>query len=387
MFNHQFKYTLITLFKNKSLIFWTFAFPLILGSLFYLAFSDLENNEKFEVFDIAIVNNEEFKNNEIYKNAFKALGDETSSDQLFNIKYVDLDTAQALLNNDEIKGYFLLENAEKSIVTKASGVYETILKYVVDEINETSQIISNLAEVELENNNLEYANIVNHVRELLETEENYLNDVSQDNLSYMMIEFYTLIAMTCLYGGTVVMEAVNKILANMSSLGKRVCISPLKKSKLILSSVLASLIIELLGVGLLLLFCKFVLNVDFGDNLLYVILLSFVGTLAGLGLGLFISVIIKAHENTKVGIIIAISMTLSILSGMTGVVLKYMVDKNIPIINKLNPANMITDGFYSLYYYNTLDRYIMNLTSLLIFALFFIIISSLILRRQKYDSI
>lgn len=377
----------MTLFKNKSLIFWTFAFPIILSLLFHLAFSDVENNEKFEVFDIAIVNNEEFKKNEVYKNAFNALSDKTSSSQLFNIKYVDIDTAQELLNNDEIKGYFLLENAEKRIVTKASGVYETILKYVVDEINETSQIISNLTAIELENGNLEYENIANDVQRLLETEENYLNDISQANLSYMIIEFYTLIAMTCLYGGTVVMEAMNKILANMSSMGKRVCISPLKKSKLVLSSVLASLVIELLGVSILLLFCNFVLNVDFGANLLYIIPLSFVGTLAGLGLGLFISVIIKAHENTKTGIIIAISMALSILSGMTGVVLKYMVDKNFPIINKLNPASMITDGFYSLYYYNTLDRYIMNLVSLFIFALFFIVMSSLILRRQKYDSV
>ena len=45
-----------------------------------------------------------------------------------------------------------------------------------------------------------------------------------------------------------------------------------------------------------------------------------------------------------------------------------IVDKNMPIINKLNPASMITDGFYSLYYYDTLDRYFFNIVSLLIFS-------------------
>ena len=49
------------------------------------------------------------------------------------------------------------------------------------------------------------------------------------------------------------------------------------------------------------------------------------------------------------------------LAGMMGVTMKYVIDKNVPIINKLNPANMITDGFYSLYYYDTLDRYIFDL--------------------------
>ena len=48
---------------------------------------------------------------------------------------------------------------------------------------------------------------------------------------------------------------------------------------------------------------------------------------------------------------------------------------------------MITDGFYSLYYYDTLDRYIFDIGSLLIFAFVLIAISYISLRRQKYDSI
>lgn len=75
------------------------------------------------------------------------------------------------------------------------------------------------------------------------------------------------------------------------------------------------------------------------------------------------------------------------LSGMMGITMKYIVDKNIPIVNKINPASMITDGFYSLYYYDTLDRYFFNIASLLIFALIMIAISYFSLRRQKYDSI
>ena len=66
---------------------------------------------------------------------------------------------------------------------------------------------------------------------------------------------------------------------------------------------------------------------------------------------------------------------------------KYIIDKNVPIINKINPTSMITDGFYSLYYYDTLDRFYFNVASLLIFALVMIGLSMFSLRRQKYDSI
>ena len=100
-----------------------------------------------------------------------------------------------------------------------------------------------------------------------------------------------------------------------------------------------------------------------------------------------VSLLFKTNENAKTGILISVTMLFSFLSGMMGITMKYVIDKNIPIINKLNPVNMITDGLYSLYYYDTYNRYYFNLISLLIFSFVLIFISYLILRRQKYDSI
>ena len=67
--------------------------------------------------------------------------------------------------------------------------------------------------------------------------------------------------------------------------------------------------------------------------------------------------------------------------------MKYVVDKNLPFINKINPASMITDGFYALYYYDTLDRFMIDIVSLLVFSAIMIFISYNGLRRQRYDSI
>ena len=55
MFKHNLKYNLKTLFKNKALIFWTYLFPIILGTFFYLAFHDIEKNEAFKPIPIAII--------------------------------------------------------------------------------------------------------------------------------------------------------------------------------------------------------------------------------------------------------------------------------------------------------------------------------------------
>lgn len=133
MFIHNFKYTLLTLLKDKMLIFWTYAFPIILGTLFYMAFSDIEKKEQLDIIDIAIVENEAFQENEIWKETFASLSKKGSTNQLFSIQYVTETEAKELLEKNKITGYLLLEETPKVIVT-TSGIHETILKYVTEEI-------------------------------------------------------------------------------------------------------------------------------------------------------------------------------------------------------------------------------------------------------------
>lgn len=400
MFIHNLKYSFKTLLKNKMLIFWTFAFPIILGTFFKMAFSNIENSEKLDIIDIAIVENDEFNNNEIFKETFKELSDDSNEEKLFNTKYVTEDEVKELLKNDEITGYLIIKD-EPSIIVNTSGINETIFKYVIEEITQTENMIENIVPSKVEekvedimSGKVEYTSyedvykqIYDEIVDMMESNNANILDVSNSKLSYTMIEFYTLIAMACLYGAILGLTAINQNLPNMSNNGKRVAMSPTPKYKVILSSVIASYGVQLIGIALLFIYTIFVLKVDYGTNLLLIILLACVGCLAGLSMGVAIASVFKANENLKTGIIISVTMLWCFLSGMMGVTMKYIVDKNVPIVNKLNPASMITDGFYSLYYYNTLDRYYFNVISLLAFASLMIIISIISLRRQKYDNI
>ena len=393
MFFHNFKYTLKTLLKNRMLVFWTFAFPILLGLFFNMAFSSIEESETFDPLDIAVVNDDNFKSNEAFQGALKELSSNDNENKIFNIKYVNLDKAKKLLSKDKIVGYLVFNDEKPEIVVTTNGSYETILKNVIDEISQTIFITSTVMEDEITiqiikgNHQIDYQALSNQVKQKIESVNSNIEDTSSNHLSYVLIEFYTLIAMTCLYGGVVSMEAMNQSLPNMDSKGKRISVSPTNKFTIVLSSLLASYIVQLIGVFLLFAFLLFVLKIDFGSHILLCILLSIIGSLAGLSIGLFVSTVLKTNENTKVGIIISISMVYSFLSGMMGITMKYIIDKNVPLLNQINPANMITDGFYSLYYYNTLDRYIGNIISLVIFSVILLTISGLVLRRQKYDSI
>lgn len=393
MFLHNFKYSLKTLLRNKGLIFWTFAFPIILGTLFNLAFSDIENKETLDIIDIAIVNNEEFKTDTYFTESFKVLSKKKEPNQLFNIKYTNLSTAQSLLKEKKITGYLLFENHEVKITVNDKGYNETILRFVVDELSSQKEMLETLTTKEITdsyktgNKNVNYEKIYQDTLNLINSTIPKLNNISNSNLSYTMIEYYTLLAMACLYGALIAMFVTNKKIANMSSAGKRTSISPAHKKTLLLGSFLASYLVQLLGILILYLYTILVIKVDYGNNTFLVFLLLMAGSLAGLTLGVAISTILKSNENTKTGILISLTMLASFLSGMMGITMKYIIDTNIPILNKINPAAMITDGFYSLYYYSTLDRFYFNIISLLIFSVIMLFISYQGLRRDKYDSI
>ena len=392
MFLHNFKYSLKTLLRNKALIFWTFAFPIILGTLFNLAFSDIENKETLDIIDIAIINNEEFKNDAYFTESFKALSTK-SKDQLFNTKYTNLSTAKNLLKENKITGYLLFENNEVKITVNDKGYNETILRFVVDEISSQKEMLETITSKEITdsykagNLNVDYEKIYQDTLNLINDTSTKLNNISNSNLSYTMIEYYTLLAMACLYGAIISMFITNKKLANMSSAGKRTSISPAHKRTLLLGSFLASYLVQLLGIIILYLYTIFVIKVDYGNNIFLVFLLLMTGSFAGLSLGIAIATVLKSNENAKMGILISLTMFFSFLSGMMGITMKYVIDSNIPLLNKINPAAMITDGFYSLYYYDTLDRFYFNIISLLLFSVILLFISYQGLRREKYDSI
>lgn len=380
---HNFKYSFTILFKNKMLIFWTFAFPLILGTFFYLAFSNIENSEKLNTIDIAIINNEAFNNNLAFKETFKLLSDSKNPNYLFNTKYTTLEEAKQLLTDSKITGYIYL-NPEPQITVHTSDINATILKQVTKSIIETTDVIKSIMSTTQDSSSMT-TSLINDIQTL--NNATYTKNISHHNLSYTMIEYYTLIAMTCLYGAMLSMTALNSCLANMSNRGKRISISPTSKGKIIISNILASFFTALIGLSLLFSYTIFVLKVDYGSNFLYIVLLSILGTLAGQTLGIATSSLLKTSENTKIGLLIALTMFFCFASGMMGITMKYIIDTNIPLLNKINPANMITDGFYSLYYYPTYNRFFLNVISLILFSCLMICISITSLRREQYDHI
>lgn len=92
-------------------------------------------------------------------------------------------------------------------------------------------------------------------------------------------------------------------------------------------------------------------------------------------------------EGAKIGICTVFGVFGSFLSGMMYPPMKYLINTKAPIIGYINPVNSITDGFYSLYYFTSLERYFQNILILAIMLILFVSLTLLQYRRDSYESI
>ncbi|MBP5633785.1 ABC transporter permease [Candidatus Saccharibacteria bacterium] len=384
MFFHNYKYALKTLLKNKALVFWTLAFPFILAIFFNLAFARLHDYDQFEPFDVAVVNDDAY-NESAFSEGFKTLGE--GDDRLINIKNMSRDEAESMLDDKKVEGIVFVEDGRVHVKIKENGTDQTVLKMATEQVAQMADMGSDIAmlEVQRATGPINPDEIKAKVEAALLNAEPKITDDSHV-MNVVSIEFFTLIAMACMQGAMLSSEMLNRCLPNLSNRGKRVAIAPTKKSVVVLSNLLAGFTMLLGSVVLLILFMRFVLGVDFGDNMGLIMLLAGIGSLTATMFGMLLAVTFKMSDNAKQVVVLIITMVGCLFAGMFGG-MKFFFDEACPWMNKINPVGLITDGFYSLLYYDDMTRFIVNAVSLIALAAIFFVLSVRNLRRARYDSV
>lgn len=378
MFGHIFKYRMKILLRSKSMIFWTLLFPVILASFFKMAFSSLNEHERFNAIDIAVVDDANYQDTPDFSAVLESIS--TGEDRLFNLTLTDENEAARLLEDGKIKGY-ILTGTGMTLVVNNSGISQSIIKSFLDQYSQTSAAVTRILS---ENPQALPALVEDLQNRIAYTREVSASSAAPDNiLNY----FYSLIAMACLYGGFFGLMEVSNIQANLSIHAARVNVAPVHKLKTFLYSASAALLIQFGELLILLAYMKYALSVDFGTKTTLILLTTFVGSILGVSFGAFISAVVKGSENVKTAILLGVTMTGCFLAGMMFEGMKYIVTTKAPIMAYINPVNLLTDAFYALYYYDTYTRYMQNLVGMLLFFLVFCLATYLIIRRQKYASL
>ena len=372
---HLIKYNILVKFRNFNMTFWPLVFPLILGTFFFFAFGNL-NDADFETVQVAMV--QESDNNPLFRFYIEQV--EKSDSGLLNIREMDENTALPALKNKEISGIYY-NKMTPSLTVNAHGIPESILQSVLESYNNNLHTIRSILK-EHPSGILAGLSQMADTRELVQ--ELSLGGKTIDGTSQF---FYALIAMACLYGCFIGFGSAITLQANLTALAARRSVTPTHKLKLILSEQISSFLIGYVDVIILLIYLRNILKLDFQGQIGKMLLISLFGSLIGVSMGLFIGSLSKIGEGIKVAVILAISMVCSFLSGLMNSSMKDTVEKHCPIINRINPAALISDAFYCINVYNDPARYYRNVLTLAVMSAALVFASFLLIRRNRYDSI
>ncbi len=377
MLFHNIKYTFLSMIRTKEVIFWSLVFPLALATFMYLAFGKInEVTENLETIDVAVV---ESVQNEMFDKILVEVSNGESP--LLNPMKMNSQDAVSALDGKEVDGIIHGDDTIRLSV-RENGLNATILSSFVDRYLQNEATLTQIAK----NNPL----ALNSAIEALSDDTSYfkeekLTDGNTDNLSNY---FYAVFAMSCLFASFTGISSMFSIQGNLSPLGQRRCVAPTKKLHVVLTLFLTNEIVQFAIELITFAYMSLVLGLDLSNKYPALFLLLFVASSFGLTMGMFIGSLKKpVTEGAKMGIGVAISMALSVMADLCVSGLMNTIEHTVPIINRLNPAALISDSFYALNTYSDYSRYTSNMVNLSAMTLILFTLTILTVRRNRYASI
>ena len=372
---HLLKYSFLSKIRNFNIVFWPLVFPLVLGTFFYFAFGNI-NEADFQTVPVAVV--KEASADTFFMTYLDEV--EKSSPDLLKAEEMSEKEALEALQDKKVEGIYYV-GKEPSLTVAGTGIEESILQTVLDSCENTRTTITNIMK---KNPQMDMETMKSLLSSDSVVREGSLGGRTIDgNVQF----FYALIAMACLYGCFIGFGAAITLQANLTTLAARRCVTPTHKLKLILSEQITSFLLGYTDVIILLIYLRIILKLDFQGQIGKMLIISLFGSLIGVSVGLFVGSLGKLSEGIKVAVILAISMVCSFLAGLMNSNMKDLVEKHAPIINRINPAALISDAFYCINVYNDTARYYLNLVTLAVMSAAFVMASFLLIRRNRYDSI
>lgn len=377
MFLHNLKYAVKSLIKGKDTIFWTFVFPLALFTFMYMAFGTLmEKDEMFTDIPVAVVR--DGGEDEALMMVLSVLSAD-GEDKRIDMEIMSEADALAALEDETVTGIIYTKDA--SLVVNKSDIKETILEMILNQYKQTEQVYLDVMKQDAKRAQEMAAN-------LIQTDTAYYTEVSTSDgcQNEYYNYFYAILAMSSLFASFAGITRVHKLQANTSALGMRRCLSPNPKLAAVFSEYFALLMVQFLVEVVTLIYMS-LFGVEFGNKYPAILFALFVGCNIGIAIGMLIGSVSRIQYGTKIGIAVAVSLVLSFLADLMVGGIKDKIEHTMPILNRLNPAVLLTDCLYSLNVYDNYDRYFRNIIIMLAMTIVLLAASMLILRRNKYASV
>lgn len=376
MFWHNLKYEVLSGLRVKEVLFWLILFPIVLGTLFKVAFSNIyQEDTLFSTVPVAVV---ETTQQPMLHTVLDSL--ESNEEPLFSVTYTDEETALSLLEKKEIDG-ILYAGDTLSLSVAGNGVEQTIIKSFAEQYHLQETIIRQTIQTAPEKTEAVIAALNNTVV------GNQKISMTTGNTDYTTNYFYNLLAMVAMFGSITGLHIAIAQQGNLSPLGARKCCSPTPKSISLIAGLIGSYILQSICMVITVTYLVVVLKINFVGSLPLIYLSAIVSGILGVSLGFMVGSFGRLQENAKTGIAMTVSMLSCFCSGLMASNIRPYLAEHIPFFHSINPASLISDLFYCLNLYSDYQQYFYKLATILVMAVVFTAIGFLLTRRRKYASL
>ncbi len=378
---HLLKYRFLQTIRNYPNMFWALVFPIILGTFFYLSFGNLgiesTGDSNFSEIKVAVIREEETSEN---ARAFMEFLTQMDGEML-DIQDISKESeALDALNEETILGIFYVKEVPSLAIAK-NGINESILTSVLENYYQNAAMFQKIAMTHPENLP-KAAEAMGDYRET--TVEVSLDGTGLNpNVQY----FFALIAYACLSGAFLGVQSSLDSQANLTALGARRSITPTHKLTLVLLDMAVLFIIHFFNILILCLYITKVLGISLGDNVGALLLVDFMGSMIGVSMGIAIGCLNRMSLGMKMSITVLLTLFPGFLAGLMFGNMKNIIELHCPIINRINPAAVLSDAFYCMGIYNNMERFTRCLVILAVMSILLITLAFLGIRRERYDSI
>ena len=391
---NTFKYTVLSIVRERSVVVWVILFPLILASLFSVMFKGIDDTAyNLPSIPVAIVDNSEGDAGESFRATMDALSEADDGEEaLLAPVYVksDDEAFQKLKAGETVATVTLDADGWPSLVlSPGSGdvgvsmeqVKRTVLADVVDDFCRSREAAEDI----VKNDPMALANpdVVDSFSERADytAELSITHSKTKEYVRY----FYALLGFAALMAAMVGLNAVGAIQPNISPLGARRAVSGTARARMLVAAIAASWVISFAALLLAFAYIRFVLGVEFGGREGACVLGLAVAALMTTSLGALIGAIPTIPLSAKGGVLTGVTCLLSLFAGLYGTPAMRLADqiaREAPWAASVNPAKQVTDLFYSLYVYTDLAPFYQTLGILLVITAVFALAAALLDRKS-----
>lgn len=388
------KATVRSLVRTPSIMIWTALFPIILSTIFLFMFQSLSNSGTLAPTRVATVRDAAWDSSG-FSQVVESLS-EPGDDQLLEpVQVTTASEGEELLDARDVAGVYAVDaDGTPSLLTReqdgwtetndqqtGSSILEAVASAYAQSTEFVAQVGAERPEALSDPSAVDAALAIR-----AQVERVSLTRATPDQT---VRYYYALLGMAALFCAYLAAHAVCQAQPNTSPLGARRAVAGTSRGAQLVGALLGSWLVSLACLGVAFVYMRFVVGIDFaGREALCLVGLGGASLLATAIGALVGAVPLRGGTAVRMSIITGLSSILSLFAGLYGEPTMRLADevaRAVPAEPWLNPARLVSDLFYSLYYYDSLGPFFARLAVCAAMAALLLAAATALFRRQRHE--